>query len=34
MCGMTPYSLDLREKILRAYDKERGSQRGLAALFM
>jgi transposase len=30
---MTPYSLDLREKILRAYDAHRGSQRALAALF-
>jgi transposase len=30
---MKPYSLDLREKILRAYDAHRGSQRALAALF-
>ena len=30
---MRPYSLDLREKILRAYDAHRGSQRALAALF-
>jgi transposase len=30
---MKPYSLDLREKILRAYDEHRGSQRVLAALF-
>jgi transposase len=30
---MKPYSLDLREKILRAYDEHRGSQRALAALF-
>ena len=30
---MTPSSLDLREKILRAYDAHRGSQRALAALF-
>jgi transposase len=30
---MKPYSLDLHEKILRAYDEHRGSQRALAALF-
>ena len=30
---MKPYSLDLHEKILRAYDGRRGSQRALAALF-
>jgi transposase len=30
---MKPYSLDLREKVLRAYDEHRGSQRALAALF-
>jgi transposase len=30
---MKPYSLDLREKILRAYDAHRCSQRALAALF-
>jgi transposase len=30
---MKPYSLDLREKILRAYAEHRGSQRALAALF-
>jgi transposase len=30
---MRAYSLDLREKILRAYDAHRGSQRVLAALF-
>ena len=33
MLDMKPYSLDLREKILRAYDERRGSQRALAALF-
>jgi transposase len=33
MSDMKPYSLDLREKILRAYDEHRGSQRALAALF-
>ena len=33
MRDMKPYSLDLREKILRAYDEHRGSQRALAALF-
>jgi transposase len=30
---MKPYSLDLRQKILRAYDQQLGSQRALAALF-
>jgi transposase len=30
---MNPYSLDLRQKILQAYDQHRGSQRALAALF-
>jgi len=30
---MNPYSLDLREKILRAYDEKFGSQRRLASLF-
>jgi transposase len=30
---MKPYSLDLRQKILRAYDQRLGSQRALAALF-
>lgn len=30
---MKPYSVDLREQILRAYDEPRGSQRALAALF-
>ena len=30
---MKPYSLDLRAKILRAYDGHHGSQRALAALF-
>jgi transposase len=30
---MKAYSLDLREKLLRAYDERRGSQRALAALF-
>jgi transposase len=30
---MTPYSLDLRQKILDAYDHKRGSQRAVAALF-
>jgi transposase len=33
MSDMNPSSLDLREKILRAYDEHRGSQRALAALF-
>jgi transposase len=30
---MKPYSLDRREKMLRAYEETLGSQRGLAALF-
>jgi transposase len=30
---MKAYSLDLREKLLHAYDERRGSQRALAALF-
>ena len=30
---MNPYSLDLRHKILRAYDQHFGSQRAIAALF-
>jgi transposase len=30
---MKPYTLDLRQKILDAYDRKRGSQRALAALF-
>ena len=30
---MKPYSLDLRQKLLRAYDQQLGSQRALAALF-
>ena len=30
---MKPYSLDLRQKIVRAYDQKLGSQRALAALF-
>ena len=30
---MKPYSLDLRQKILRAYDQHLGSQRALATLF-
>ena len=33
LVGMKAYSLDLRQKILRAYDQQRGSQRALAALF-
>jgi transposase len=33
VAGMKAYSLDLRQKILRAYDQRRGSQRALAALF-
>ncbi len=32
-CGMKAYSLDLRQKILRAYDQRLGSQRAIAALF-
>ena len=30
---MKAYSLDLRQKILRAYDQQLGSQRAIAALF-
>jgi transposase len=33
LMGMKAYSLDLQQKILRAYDQRRGSQRALAALF-
>jgi transposase len=33
LVGMKAYSLDLRQKILRAYDQRLGSQRALAALF-
>jgi transposase len=33
MHAMKPYSLDLREKILRADDEHRGTQRALATLF-
>lgn len=33
LAGMKAYSLDLRQKILRAYDQRLGSQRALAALF-
>jgi transposase len=33
LVGMNAYSLDLRQKILRAYDQRLGSQRALAALF-
>ena len=33
LMGMTAYSLDLRQKILRAYEQRLGSQRALAALF-
>jgi transposase len=33
LMGMKAYSLDLRQKILRAYDQRLGSQRALAALF-
>jgi transposase len=33
LVGMKAYSLDLRQKILRAYDQQLGSQRALAALF-
>lgn len=31
--GMKAYSLDLRQKILRAYEQRLGSQRAIAALF-
>jgi transposase len=33
LMDMKVYSLDLRQKILRAYDQRLGSQRALAALF-
>ncbi len=33
LMGMHPYSLDLRQTILRAYDQRLGSHRALAALF-
>jgi transposase len=33
LMGMKAYSLDLRQKILRAYDQRLGSQRALATLF-
>jgi transposase len=33
LMGMKAYSLDLRQKILRAYDQRLGSQRAIAALF-
>jgi transposase len=33
LTGMKAYSLDLRQKILRACDQQRGSQRTIAALF-
>lgn len=33
LTGMKPYALDLRQKILRAYDQRLGSQRALSALF-
>ncbi len=33
LVGMKAYSLDLRQKILRAYDQRLGSQRAIAALF-
>lgn len=33
MTVMKPYSLDLREKIIRAYDEKFGSQRTLASVF-
>jgi transposase len=33
LVGMQAYSLDLRQKILRAYDQRRSSQRAIAALF-
>jgi transposase len=33
LLGMKAYSLDLRPKILRAYDQRLGSQRAIAALF-
>ena len=33
LAGMKAYSLDLREKLLRACDQQRSSQRAIAALF-
>jgi transposase len=33
LVGMKAYSLDLRQKILRAYDQRLGSQRAIAMLF-
>ncbi len=33
LVGMKAYSLDLRQKILRAYEQRLGSQRAIAALF-
>jgi transposase len=33
LVGMKAYSLDLRQKILRAYDQRLGSQRAIATLF-
>jgi transposase len=33
LVGMNAYSLDLRQKILRAYDQRLGSQHAIAALF-
>jgi transposase len=33
LCCMKPYSLDLRQNILDAYDHQLGSQRAVAALF-
>jgi transposase len=33
LAGMKASSLDLREKILRACEQQRGSQRAIAALF-
>jgi transposase len=33
LLGMKAYSLDLRQKILRAYDQRLGPQRAIAALF-
>ncbi len=33
LMGMKAYSLDLRQKILRACDQQVGSQRAIATLF-
>jgi transposase len=33
LMGLKAYSLDLRQKLLRAYEQRLGSQRALAALF-